>query len=153
MINYAIPYGATPWVVRANAKIRDLKRCARFIDEWFETYKDAAEWIRGAQEYAIRHNKALPTLFGREIAIPDEFDRWGRLNVDAMKRKGVNYPILGSDGEIMKRALLECKHLPLVLTVHDSITADGDVEFPIEQLETIAPVRIPFAVKKTKRWE
>lgn len=152
-VNYAIPYGATPWAVSVNAKIKDLKKCARFIDGWFDTYRDAAEWIRGAQEYGLRNNKALPTLFGREIAIPDEETKYGKLNIEAMKRKGVNYPILGSDGEIMKRALIVCKRLPLAVTVHDSITCDGDVEFPIETLETLSSVRIPFAVKKTERWE
>lgn len=152
-VNYAIPYGGTPRTISINTKIRDLRKCARFMDSWFDTYKDAAEWIRGAQEYGMRHGKALPTLFGREISIPEEFDRWGNLNEEAMKRKATNYPILGSDGEIMKRAILMCKHLPLAVIVHDNITCDGDVEFPMEQLENISPVRIPFAVKKTARWE
>ncbi len=152
-INYAIPYGATPHAVSISARIRDLKRCASFIDSWFEAYPDAAEWIRAAKEYGIGHGKALPTLFGRSISVPEEYNRWGKLNVSAMERKAVNYPIIGSDGEIMKRALIMCKYLPLVVTVHDSITCDGDVEFPMEQLETISPVRIPFAVKRTGRWE
>ncbi|GAH09621.1 unnamed protein product, partial [marine sediment metagenome] len=142
----AIPYGATPRAVSVNAKIRDLRKCARFIDGWFDAYRDAAEWIKRAQEYGLRTGKALPTLFGREIALPEE-------NEDAMRRKAVNYPILGSDGEIMKRALIMCQHLPLAVAVHDSITCDGDIDFPMEQLETISPVRIPFAIKKTRRWE
>lgn len=152
-INYAIPYGATPWAVSVNAKIKDLRRCAQFIDDWFDTYRDAAAWIKEAQRYGLNHGKALPTLFGREIAIPDEVTRWGKLNTEAMKRKAVNYPIIGSDGEIMKRALIMCQHLPLAITVHDSITCDGDIEFPVEQLETISSVRIPFAVEKSKRWK
>ena len=152
-INFAIPYGATAYAVSVNAKIRDQRRCARFLDSWFDLYRDAAEWIRGAKDYGIKNGKALPTLFGREIPIPEEYDRWGKINIEAMERKAVNYPIIGSDAEIMKRALIMCKHLPLVATVHDSITADGNIDFPIEQLETIAPVRIPFVVKRAKRWE
>lgn len=152
-VNYAIPYGGTPRVVSEMTKIRDLRKCAGFLEKWFDTYRGAAEWIRAAREYGRLHNKSLPTLFGREIAIPDEYTMYDKLNEDAMERKGVNYPILGSDGEIMKRALIRCQHLPLALTVHDSITCDGDIEFPIGDLEAVAPVRIPFAVKKTVRWE
>lgn len=146
VINYAIPYGATPRTVSLQAKTKDLRKCSAFLDSWFETFRGAAEWIKGAQEEGLRTGWALPTLFGRNIRIPEE-------NEDAMKRKAVNYPILGSDGEIMKRALIMCKHLPLAVTVHDSITVDGDCEFPIEELENIAPVRIPFECKQTLRWE
>jgi hypothetical protein len=55
----------------------------------------------------------------------------------------------------MKRALLICSgyKLPLAVQVHDSITCDGDIEFPIEQLESIATVRIPFMVEKSPRWK
>jgi len=100
------------------------------------------------QEEGWRTGWAEPTLFGRRIKLPDESE-------DSVKRKAVNYPILGSDGEIMKRALIICKkyNLPLAVTVHDSITCDGDIEFPVEELENIAPVHIPFEVKKTLRWE
>ncbi len=155
VINYCIPYGADAHTVSIQAKIRDLKRCQSFLDKWFETYPDAAYWIRMAKEEGIRDGVALPTLFGRRIRIPEEINAWGKVNKAAMERKAVNYPILGSDGEIMKRALIICesKGLPLSVCVHDSITCDGDVEFPIEQLEHISPVNIPFDVKKSIRWE
>jgi DNA polymerase-1 len=147
-INYAIAYGATPKTISAQAKIKDLQRCAYFLDKWFQLFRDAAEWIKGVQEEGWRTGWAEPTLFGRRIKLPDESE-------DSVKRKAVNYPILGSDGEIMKRALIICKkyNLPLAVTVHDSITCDGDIEFPVEELENIAPVHIPFEVKKTLRWE
>jgi len=72
-----------------------------------------------------------------------------------MERKGANYPILGSDGEVIKRALVICSDhkLPLAVTVHDSITADGDVIFPVEKLETLAPVPIPVNVERSERWK
>ena len=148
-INYAIPYGATAKTISAQAKIRDIRRCSKFIDDWFRTYPDAAEWIRGAQSYGLSHGVALPTLFGREIGLQmDEYE-------EDIKRKAVNYPILGSDGEVMKRALIICHShdLPMVVTMHDSITCDGDVEFPIEELESITPFNCPFVVNKTERWD
>ena len=148
-INYAIAYGATPQTISQQAKIADVRRCKDFLDKWFATFRDAAEWIKGAQREGLRDGWALPTLFGRRIKLPEDEGEEG------MKRKAVNYPILGSDGEVMKRALIVCKNhkLPLAVTVHDSITLDGDCEFPVEELEHIAPVRIPFEVTKTLRWE
>ncbi|KKM62667.1 hypothetical protein LCGC14_1519400, partial [marine sediment metagenome] len=155
VINYAIPYGADAHTVSIQARIKDEKRCARFLDKWFETYPDAADWIRGAKEEGLRDGWALPTLFGRRIRVPEEFNRWGRLDTSAMGRKCINYPTLGSDGEIMKRALIICERekLPLAVTVHDSISCDGDIEFPVDELENITPFKLPFEVKKTLRWE
>lgn len=154
-INYALLYGATAKTISVHAKMKDIKRCSALLDKWFGTFRDAAHWIREAQEQGLRTGWSLPTLFGRSIRIPEEVDRWGKVDVEAMKRKAVNYPILGSDGEIMKRALLVCakEKLPLKVTVHDSITLDGDCSFPVSDLENIAPVRIPFVVKQSLRWE
>lgn len=149
LINYAIAYGATPYTIALHIKTKDIRKCSKFLDDWFRLFRDTAEWIKAAQEYGVRNGWSLPTLFGRRIKLPiDE-------NIEGIKRKAVNYPILGSDGEVMKRALVICarKELPLAITVHDSITCDGDIEFPIEELETIAPVRVPFEVKRTLRWE
>ena len=157
-LNYAVAYGATARTVSEQAKIRDMQRCQGLIDGWFRTYKGAADWILNAQREGMRDGWALPTLFGRRIRIPEEFNRWGRLNKDAMERKAVNYPILGSDGEVIKRAIILCAGRGLgppimAITVHDSITFDGDVELPVEELEMIPKFRIPFEVKKTMRWE
>jgi len=155
VINYAIPYGADAHTISTQARVKDEKKCQRFLDNWFESYPDAAEWIRGAREEGLRDGWSLPTLFGRRIRVPEEVNRWGKVDELAMGRKCVNYPILGSDGEVMKRALIicECYELPLTVTVHDSITCDGDIEFPLEELENITPFALPFAVKKTIRWE
>jgi DNA polymerase-1 len=148
-LNYAIAYGATPKTISQQSKIQDVGKCKEFLDKWFKTFRDAAEWIKGAQREGIRDGWSLPTLFGRRIKLPEDEGEEG------MKSKAINYPVQGSDGEIMKRALIICdRHkLPLAVTVHDSITLDGDCEFPVDELEHIAPVRIPFEVSKTIRWE
>ena len=153
-VNYIIPYGGSPTALAKKLKTKDLRYCSSLIDAWFDAYPDAAEWIRAAREYGYAHRKSMPTLFGRQIAIPEEWSRFGKLDIDGMKRKGVNYPILGSDGEVMKRALIICEEhkLPLAVTVHDSITCDGDVEFPVSELESIAAVHLPFEVDKSERW-
>ena len=148
-LNYAIAYGATAKTISQQARIPDIRKCSEFLDRWFKTFREAAEWIKGAQREGLRDGWSLPTVFGRRIRLPDDEGEEG------MKSKAINYPVQGSDGEIMKRALIICDKykLPLAVTVHDSITLDGDCEFPVEELEHIAPVRIPFEVTKTLRWE
>ena len=152
-INYAIVYGATPKTVSEQAKIRDLDRCAKYIEDWFRTYREAADYIQYLQRVGLKDGWAEPTLFGRRIRLPDESE-------DGMKRKAVNYPILGSDGEVIKRAIILANNRGLgpptmAITVHDSITWDGDVEkkVPVEELSMIPGFMIPFEVKTTLRWE
>ena len=157
-LNFAVAYGATARTISERAKIKDINRCGKLLDDWFRTYKGVADWVQSVQREGIRTGWAEPTLFGRRIHIPEEFNRWGGLNTDGMKRKAVNYPILGSDGEVIKRAIILCNHKglgpPIMATsVHDSISFDGDVELPIEELEMIPGFRIPFEVKTTMRWE
>lgn len=153
-INYAMLYGATERTIASHAEIKDIKRCSSLKDKWFAAFPDAAYWIKVAKEEGMRDGWSLPTLFGRRIKIPEEMNQWGRIDREGMERKCVNYPILGSDGEVMKRALIVCERekLPLAVTVHDSITLDGNCIFPIEELESIAPVRIPFIIERTNRW-
>lgn len=155
IVNYQTPYGGSAQQLATVLKTKDIRWCSQLIDDWFDAYPDAAEWIKAARAYGFNHHKSLPTLFGRQIAIPDEFNKWGKLNKDAMERKGVNYPILGSDGEVMKRALIICDEyeLPLAVQVHDSITCDGDVIFPINKLESVASVNLPFEVERSERWK
>jgi len=118
-INYSMLYGATDKTISAHAKIRDLKRCGALRDSWFETFRDSAYWIKEAQEEGLRTGWAFPTLFGRRIRVPEEVNQWGRVDTEGMRRKAVNYPIIGTDGEIMKRALLICEReqLPIAVTV------------------------------------
>lgn len=154
--NFAVIYGATAQTLMEQLKTRNRQLCEELLEKWFRAYPGAADWIIYAQREGLKDRWALPTLFGRRIRLPEERE-------DAMKRKAVNYPILGSDGEVIKRALILCKHRrlgptdkkPLVITVHDSMTWDGDVEkqVPKEELEMIPGFRVPFEIKTTFRWE
>ncbi len=163
-LNFAVAYGATAETVRDQAKIRDLNRCQRLIDDWFRAYRGVADWVRYAKEKGMRDGWSLPTRFGRRIRIPQEFRKNGSLNKESMERKCVNYPILGSDGEVIKRAFILCDNrgfgpestkAKMVITVHDSITWDGAIadQLPIAELEAIPGFRVPFEVKQTARWE
>lgn len=156
--NYAIVYGATAKTISEAAKIKDRNRCAQLLDRWFKAFPGATDWITQVQRSGVNTGWAEPTLFGRKIRIPEEVNQWGNIDRDAMRRKSVNYPILGSDGEILKRALIISSKAGLgppvmAATVHDSISWDGDVMPPVDELEHIAGFRIPFSVKKTTTWE
>ncbi len=158
--NFAVIYGATAQTLMEQLKTRDKDRCNTLLEGWFRVYTGAADWIKYAQREGVRDKWSLPTLFGRRIALPEEFNKWGGLNKEAMERKAVNYPILGSDGEVIKRAIILCNNRRLgppimAITVHDSITWDGDVKerIPIEELEHIPGFRVPFEIKQTLRWE
>jgi DNA polymerase-1 len=156
--NFAVAYGATAKTISEQAKIRDINFCGRLLDDWFRTYRGVADWVTSVQISSLRSGWSEPTLFGRRIAIPDEYNKWGALYTEGMKRKAVNYPVLGSDGEVIKRAILLCNSKGLgppvmAITVHDSIDLDGDHQFPVEELEQIPGFRIPFEVKQTIRWE
>jgi DNA polymerase I-like protein with 3'-5' exonuclease and polymerase domains len=154
-INYALAYGATPKTLSEQAKIKDLRQCSALLDKWFSRFRTAGNWIKAIQAEGMRTGWAVDTLFGRRIKLPEE-------NEDGMKRKAVNYPVLGSDGEVMKRALLlsarrGLRPPVLAITVHDSISWDTKDEAKVmaikEEIENIPGFRVPFEVKSTFRWE
>ena len=154
-INYALAYGATPKTLSEQAKIKDLRTCARLLDKWFSRFRTAGNWIKAIQADGMRNGWAVETIFGRRIKLPEESE-------DGMKRKAVNYPVLGSDGEVMKRALLlsarrGLRPPTLAISVHDSISWDTKEDNKVlaikEEIEHIPGFRVPFEVKQTFRWE
>ncbi len=159
--NFAVIYGATAQTLMEQLKTRDRARCEALLEGWFRAYPGAADWIKHAQIEGMKDYWSLPTLFGRRIRVAEEFNKWGGLNEDGMKRKLTNYPILGSDGEVIKRAIILCNLRRLgpangmTVTVHDSISWDGDVInlIPKDELEAIPGFRVPFELKQTLRWE
>lgn len=159
-LNFAVAYGADAKTVSQQAKIRDRNRCEGLIEDWFRTFPGVADWVKYARSEGMKTGWALPTVFGRRIKIQEEFNQWGKLDRAGMERKAVNFPILGSDGEVIKRAIVLCNKRGLgppvmAITVHDSITWDGDVKdkIPKEELENIPGFRLPIEIKETLRWE
>jgi DNA polymerase I-like protein with 3'-5' exonuclease and polymerase domains len=154
-INYALAYGATAKTLSEQAHIKDLRQCASLLDKWFSRFRTAGNWIKAIQEEGMRNGWAVETLFGRRIKLPDESE-------DSMKRKAVNYPVLGSDGEVMKRALLlsarrGLRPPQLAITVHDSISWDTQDTAKVyaikDEIEMIPGFRVPFEIKECFRWE
>jgi DNA polymerase-1 len=145
--NFAIIYGATDETLAETAGIRNIARARELKERWFRLYVEAGDWAQERQLKALEYPYAR-TVFGRNIRLPtlEEEDSGG------IMRKAVNYPIQGSASEVLKRALIMCKELPMALTVHDEILFDGKVELP-NGLEHIAPFYTPISVKYLQRWE
>lgn len=145
-VSFAMVYGATDETIAETAHIRSISRAKQLKEMWFEKYKDAGYWIQTVQEEALR-NPYATTLYGRNIRLPTIDEE----SEDGIMRKAINYPVQGSAAEILKRALIKCRHLPMVLQAHDEILFDGKVELP--NLENISPLHTPIEVKYLERWE
>ena len=146
-VNFALIYGATPETIMETAGITNLSKAKQLLALWFEQYREAGLWIARQQQDALR-NRYIKTMYNRVIRLPlpDEEDD------GAVARKAINYPIQASAAEIVKRAMIKCKDLPLVLQIHDELLIDGKVELPVG-LDSIAPLRTPYSVKYLERWE
>lgn len=146
-VNFGMIYGATDETIAETAGIRNISRARELKERWFQLYREAGDWIQSVQLDALSYPYAK-TIFGRNIRLPtlEEEDSGG------IMRKAVNYPNQGSAAEILKRALIMCKELPMALTVHDEILFDGKVELP-DGLEHIAPFHTPISIKYLQRWE
>lgn len=145
-VNFAMIYGATDETIAETAHVKDIRRARELKHMWFDKWRGAGDWIQAQQEMALK-NGYIETLFGRRINLPME----GEESRDRIMRKAINYPIQGSAAEVMKRALIRCKHLPMCLQVHDEILFDGKVVLP--KLDNIAPFNTPVTVKYLQRWE
>lgn len=146
-VNFAMIYGATVPTIMETAKVWDRYKAEELLYDWFKQYREAGGWIQMQQEQGLRDGY-IHTLFGRKINLPSTLAE----NEMAIKRKAVNYVIQGSAAEIIKRAMLKCGQLPMVLQVHDSLLFDGRVDLP-ESLDSVSPLRTPLEVKETERWE
>jgi DNA polymerase-1 len=148
-VNFGMVYGATAQTLMETAKIPDLARCETLIRDWFRRYSGVQEWIYQQQKFGL-YKQYIVTLFGRKIRMPvEEGDE------ESIKRKAVNYAIQGSAAEIMKRAMIKCRHLPMSLQVHDELVFDGSVSEQILSLglDHIANFRTPITIKELDRWE
>ena len=146
-VNFAMIYGATDETIAETAKIRNVSRAHQLKEMWFQKYRQAGDYIQTAQESAIHHPYAK-TVFGRNIRLPTIEEE----SIGAIERKAVNYPVQGSAAEILKRALIKCKDLPMVLQVHDEILFNDKINLPYG-LDHIAPFYTPLDVKYLRRWE
>jgi len=148
-VNFAMIYGATDETIMETAKIRSLDRARRLKEAWFDRYREAGDWIQLQQRHGLE-DPYVTTLYGRKIMLPTLDEE----SEGAIQRKAVNYPIQASAAEIVKRGMIKCKDLLMLLQIHDEILIDGFVpKERFEVLEHISPLWTPVSVKYLQRWE
>ena len=147
--NFAMIYGGSDETIMETAHILNRRRATELREMWFDLYRGAARWIQMIQEKGMEDGY-VETLYGRKLALPI-----GRESPAEIARKAVNYPIQASASEIIKRAMIKCQNLPLVMQLHDELMADGDVSEEVVGmgLENIAPFRTPYEIRTSRRWE
>jgi len=146
-VNFAMIFGATAQTIMETAGIRDRRKAEALLYDWFMQYREAGDWIQMQQERGLQEG-TITTIFNRKIVLPTTISE----NEWAIRRKAVNYVIQGSAAEIIKRAMIKCAHLPMILQIHDSLLFDGEIELP-DSLEHIAEFHTPIEVKVVERWE
>jgi DNA polymerase I len=144
-VSFAMIYGATDETISETAGIANIGKARELKEMWFEKYREAGDWITTKQEEALRNPYAY-TLHERKIRLPEV----GEESIDRIKRKAVNYPIQGTAAEIMKKLLVQCEGMPMLLQVYDEVLFNGKIE-PVEF--NGAPFWTPIKTKYLERWE
>ena len=145
-VNFGVVFGATEQTIMDNTGC-DKATATAMLQGWFKKYKHAGEWIRYMQEVGVRDGYVY-TDYGRKLYIPLGH---GRKGLGHAKRCCVNYPIQGTEAEIVKRWILRCAHLPLILVVHDELIFDGYIE-NIPNIDGISNYYQPIEVNYRERW-
>lgn len=99
-----------------------------YIAKFFDHYKGVARWKRYIIEYAKTYGYA-PSLFGFRVPLPDiNLEGWTR-EISGKRgyeeRKAVNSPILCTEAQIVKRAMISIyngTHVVPLFQVHDDLT-------------------------------
>jgi len=146
-VGFAMIYGGSDQTIMQTAHIRSKAMATRLRESWFSTYREAGDWIQYTQSQALSHPYAT-TIMGRKIRLPLPDEE----SIGGIQRKAINYPIQGSAAEVLKRALILCKDLPVALQVHDELLVDGVLELPAG-VDELAPFPTPMDVRFLMRWE
>ncbi len=126
-INFGIIYGLSSYGL-AKTLLIPYEEAQRFIDSYFKQYPKIYEFIRSSVEQtkALGYNE---TIFGRRRYIPEI-----RLNSETLVKQGermaVNFPIQGSQADIIKKAMVEIferlrlyykEEARMILQIHDEL--------------------------------
>lgn len=149
-VNFAMVYGATDQTMADTAHIPSVQRAGQLKEMWFQLYPQAGDAIRSWQWDAEHGKLVAQTLYGRNMRIPDPEEE----GLSHTLNCSINYRVQGSAADILKRALIYCKGMNLVLQVHDELLVDGFIpQDAFKLLENLAPLRTPVEVRYLERWE
>lgn len=146
--NFAMIFGADPSTIADRTGSSDIQKISHLMQLWFETYPEAAQWMKYQKENGMR-NGYVETLMGRKLLLPLDQGEKHIYNCS------INYPIQGSAAEIFKQVILEIEHLvmDMRLPLHDELILNSEYKLNWEELAHLTPIYSPFGVKYKDRWE
>jgi DNA polymerase I-like protein with 3'-5' exonuclease and polymerase domains len=120
-------------------------------------FKNSIGFINEKKQNSIPTNTSIRNRWQSEriqdVDFTSEYsDMYDIVNSDSEKFMVDGIITHNSAAEIMKRAMIKCKHLPIVLQVHDELLFDGKVDLQLG-LENIASFRTPISIKELDKWE
>ena len=133
MINYGIVYGLSDYGLADRLNIA-REEAKDFIDAYLDRFPRVAAFIEGTIERA-KEEGFVQTLWGRRRQIPELRARNYQLRTLG-ERLAVNTVIQGTAADIIKLAMVRCRHAleqsamrtRLILTIHDELLFEGPPE-------------------------
>lgn len=162
VLNFGVLYGMGPQAF-ARASGVSYAEAQAFIDEYMRTYRGIAEYMQDAVAAAITQGY-VETIYGRRRYLPEI--KSGNPQVRAAaERMAINHPIQGSEGDIIKRAMIvihnKIKEEKMILQVHDELVFEvpksgagkfaREIKTTLEGLENLS-VPIVVDVKIGENW-
>ena len=169
--NFGFIFGASVETIEQTAGMDGL------YDELMEMFPNAHEFIQSTKEQ-IQATGLVRTMGGYPMSLPLTEDKYRPGTLSYQAHKGVNYRVQGTEGEIVKRAMVLCdQHLEfecpdgaILMQVHDEIvfeiplTADPSAIYGLKDcmeeaarsFGVEAPVDIEFSDKNwalVKEWD
>lgn len=122
-IGYSLLYGQGPEKL-GKALGKNKHQAEDVLNTYFRNVPELDEFMDSKVEMAYRQGY-IRTLGGRKRRLPGLYsprkvDQW------RAERQAINAAIQGSAADIVKLWMIECRHLPLILTVHDELVAEVD---------------------------
>jgi len=147
-LNFGVLYGMGASSF-ARASGVSLGEAQGFIAEYMRTYRGIAEYMQEAKALAVTQGY-VETIYGRRSYLPD-INSGNSMIRSSAERAAINHPIQGSEGDIIKRAMVAVqekidegvgvfKDVKMLLQVHDELI----FEVPKEKAEKFAKVIKPL---------
>lgn len=141
-LNFGVLYGMGASSF-ARASGVSLGEAQAFIAEYMRTYRGIAEYMQEAKALAAAQGY-VETIYGRRSYLPD-INSGNSMIRSAAERAAINHPIQGSEGDIIKRAMVAVQEkitegrgvftgAKMLLQVHDELI----FEVPKERAEKFA---------------
>ena len=161
-VNFGILFGQTAYGLASMLKI-DVEEASGYIQSYFENYKGVEEHIRGMEKEAYKKGY-VQTMLGTTRHIKGLRSKNVRM-VRAAQREAINMPILGSEADIMKLAMIKLDELiegefekkaHILLQIHDELifeveegVVDEFVKKAKKTMEEIVSLEVPLVVNSS----